>query len=275
VTSADPSDEAGKAPSPNANRGQRSELEELWATYSRTRDQRLRDLLIVEYSPLTKYVAGRVAIGLPRTIEQADLVSYGMFGLIDAIEKFDISRNVKFETYAITRIRGAVIDELRSIDWVPRSVRTKARAVEEAYAALEGRLLRTPTDAEVAAEMQITESELQDVVATISSVGVAALDEVIGGDRSDTTTLGEMLADRGDGPPAAYETAETRQFLADAIKRLGDREKLVVALYYYEGLTLAQIGKIIGVTESRISQIRTKAVLQLKGWVRLAERETA
>ncbi len=248
----------------------------LWATYKQTGAQQLRDQLIVEYSPLAKYVAARIAVGLPRTIEQADLVSYGMFGLIDAIEKFDTTRNVKFETYAIRRIRGAVIDELRSMDWVPRSVRTKARAVEEAYASLEGKLLRTPTDAEVAAEMEMSEPDLHDVFAKISVVGVATLEEVIGGgDRSEAATLGDMLADRGDGPVAAYEIEEMRRVLSDAIKKLGEREKLVVALYYYEGLTLAQIGQIIGVTESRVCQIHTKVVLQLRGRMLLAERESA
>jgi RNA polymerase sigma factor for flagellar operon FliA len=246
----------------------------VWAEYKRTGDQHLRDELIVQYAPLAKYVAGRVATGLPRTVEYADLVSYGIFGLIDAIEKFDTDRNVKFETYAITRIRGAMIDELRSIDWVPRSVRSKARAVEEAYATLEIRLARTPSDAEVAAEMGIAESDLQDALATISLAGVATLDEVIpgSGDGGDLRTLGDMLADRTEGPGVAYEDEETRRTLVTAIGRLPERDKLVLALYYYEGLTLAEIGRVIGVTESRVCQIHTKLVLQLRGRMLLAER---
>jgi RNA polymerase sigma factor for flagellar operon FliA len=251
-----------------------SDLDEVWAEYKRTGAQDLRDELIVQYAPLAKYVAGRVATGLPRTVEYADLVSYGIFGLIDAIEKFDTSRNVKFETYAITRIRGAIIDELRSIDWVPRSVRSKARAVEEAYANLESRLARSPTDAEVAAEMGMAEADLQEALATISLAGVATLDEVIpgSGDGGDLRTLGDMLADRTDGPGAAYEDEETRRTLVAAISRLPERDKLVLALYYYEGLTLAEIGRVIGVTESRVCQIHTKLVLQLRGRMILSER---
>ena len=125
-------------------------IAQLWVDFKSTRTRDSRDRLIVHYSPLVKYVAGRVAVGLPQNIEQSDLVSYGVFGLIDAIEKFDTSRNIKFETYAIARIKGAIIDELRSIDWVPRSVRAKARSVEKAYSKLEARLLRTPTDVEIA-----------------------------------------------------------------------------------------------------------------------------
>jgi len=251
-------------------------LDELWAEYKRTGSRELRDRLIVRYSPLVKYVAGRVAVGLPNTIEQADLVSYGIFGLIDAIEKYDHTRAVKFETYAITRIKGAIIDELRSIDWVPRSVRAKARAIEKAYAKLEHELMRSPTDAEVAAELGVSEPELQSQFSQISFVGIVALDEVLsGGDRGESTTLGDTLADRQDGPMAAYEVEEMKQILAGAINGLGDREKIVLSLYYYEGLTLAEIGQVLGVTESRVCQIHTKAVLQLRAKMLLADRESA
>jgi RNA polymerase sigma factor for flagellar operon FliA len=252
--------------------------DDLWAVYKATGDRHLRDQLIVRYSALVKYVAGRVSVGLPHSIEQADLVSYGMFGLIDAIEKFDTSRKIKFETYAITRIKGAIIDELRSIDWVPRSVRAKARLVEKAYAKLEATLLRTPSDAEVAEELQIPESELLQIFTQISFVGIVALDEVIsagGADRSESMTLGDTLADRGVGPVGAYEIEEMKQILASAINRLGDREKIVLSLYYYEGLTLAEIGRVLGVTESRVCQIHTKAVLQLRARMLVSERETA
>jgi RNA polymerase sigma factor for flagellar operon FliA len=252
-------------------------VDQRWRDYKRTGEQHLRDELIVQYSALVKFVAGRVSVGLPHTIEQADLVSYGMFGLIDAIEKFDPERAIKFETYAITRIKGAIIDELRSVDWVPRSVRSKARSVEQAYAHLEGTLLRTPTDAEVATELGISEPDLQQMFTQISFVGIVALDEVVsGGDRGEgSTTLAQSLPDRGAGPVAAYEVEEMKQILAGAINRLGDREKIVLSLYYYESLTLAEIGQVLGVTESRVCQIHTKAVLQLRGRMMLAERESA
>jgi len=253
---------------------QQAQLAALWGDYKRTGARELRDRLIVQYSPLVKYVAGRVSVGLPQSIEQADLVSYGIFGLIDAIDKYDTERGIKFETYAITRIKGAIIDELRSIDWVPRSVRAKARAVERAYANLERTLLRTPNDAEVAAELQINVAELQQIFNQISFVGLAALDEVLqGGDRGDSTTLGDTLPDQGDGPMAVFEVEEMKHILAGAINRLGQREKMVLTLYYYEGLTLAEIGRVLGVTESRVCQIHTKAVLQLRGRMALSERE--
>ena len=251
-------------------------VDELWGEYKGSGSRDARDRLIVHYSPLVKYVAGRVAVGLPQSIEQADLVSYGIFGLIDAIDKFDPERAIKFETYAISRIKGAMIDELRAIDWVPRSVRTKARSVERAYAKLEAKLLRTPTDAEVAAELEMSEDDLQSVFSQISFVGVVALDEMLsGGERGESTTLGETIPDKAEGPAGLFEGEETKQILAGAINRLAEREKLVLSLYYYEGLTLAEIGQVLGVTESRVCQIHTKAVFQLRSRMVEPERQSA
>jgi RNA polymerase sigma factor for flagellar operon FliA len=247
-------------------------LQQLWRDFKDTGEQSLRERLILHYSPLVKYVAGRVGVGLPPNIEQADLVSYGIFGLIDAIEKFDLERAIKFETYAISRIRGAIIDELRAIDWIPRSVRYKAREVEKAYAALEGKLHRTPTEPEVAQEMGITLDELHTIFSRVSFVNVVALDELlnVGGDKGDKLSLVDTLEDtKAEDPVAAFESEETKYLLAKAINQLPEREKIVVTLYYYEGLTLAEIGQVLGVTESRICQMHTKAVLQLRG--RLAD----
>lgn len=252
------------------------DIDRLWADYKRTGERDLRDQLIVHYSPLVKYVAGRVASGLPQNVDQADLVSYGIFGLIDAIEKFDLDRGFKFETYAIARIKGNILDELRSIDWVPRSVRAKARALEKAYSKLEGQLHRTPSDAELAKELDLTEEQLQTTLGQISFTGLVALDEMLsGGDRGDSMTLGDTIADTDMGPVAAYEVEEMRQLLADAINRLPEREKVVLTLYYYEGLTLAEIGSILGVTESRVCQIHTKSVIQLRARLAASEREPA
>src|SRR3982751_6900347 len=177
------------------------EIERLWAIYKESGEQKHRDALIVHYSPLVKYVAGRVATGLPQNVDQADLVSYGIFGIIDAIEKFDLDRGFKFETYAIARIKGAIIDELRSIDWVPRSVRAKARALEKAYAKLEGQLHRTPTDEEIASELEMSDDQLQTTLSQISFVGLVALDEMlsVGGDRGESITLGDTIADGSEG----------------------------------------------------------------------------
>ncbi len=252
------------------------DLERLWAEYKADNTQALRDQLIVHYSPLVKYVAGRVASGLPQNVDQADLVSYGIFGLIDAIEKFSLDRGFKFETYAISRIKGSILDELRSIDWVPRSVRAKARAMENAYSKLQGELHRTPSDAELAEELDLTDDQLQATLGQISFTGLVALDEMLAGsDRGDSMTMGDTLADDGLGPVAAYEVEEMRHILAGAIARLPERDKTVLTLYYYEGLTLAEIGSILGVTESRVCQIHTKAVIQLRSRMAASEREPA
>jgi RNA polymerase sigma factor for flagellar operon FliA len=240
----------------------------LWREYKADGSPEVRERLILHYSPLVKFVAGRVAAGLPQSIEQSDLVSYGIFGLIDAIDKFDPGRGFKFETYAISRIKGAIIDELRSIDWVPRSVRAKARAVERAYSKLENELRRTPEDKEVAAELGMSEAELDAVLSQVSFTGLVALDELLsagGTDRSGTSTVMDTIADRAHDPVEAFEVDEMKHLLADAINRMPDRERLVLTLYYYEGLTLAEIGGVLGVTESRVCQIHTKAILQLRG----------
>jgi RNA polymerase sigma factor FliA len=250
-----------------AKAGVSADLQELWVEFKKTAAPEVRERLILHYAPLVKYVAGRVATGLPATVEQADLVSYGMFGLIDALEKFDLERAIKFETYAIPRIKGAIIDELRAMDWVPRSVRFKAREIEKAYADVEARLKRAPTEKEIAEHLGVSRSELHDMVSQISFVSVMALDEVVatGEDRGDGITLLDTLADGGLDPGAGLEGQETRGMLAAAINSLSEREKIVVTLYYFEGMTLAEIGEILGVTESRVCQIHTKAVHQLRG----------
>jgi RNA polymerase sigma factor for flagellar operon FliA len=254
-----------------------SEIERLWQRYKAEGRQDLRDELIVHYAPLVKYVAGRVAVGLPQNVEQSDLVSYGIFGLIDAIEKFDLDRGYKFETYAIARIKGSILDELRSIDWVPRSLRSKARAIEKAYGRLEGQLHRAPSDDEVARELDMTSEQLQVTLGQLSLVGLVALDEMlsVSGERGESITLADTIADAGEGPVAAYEVEEMRYLLATAIDRMPEREKVVLTLYYYEGLTLAEIGQVLGVTESRVCQIHTKAVLQLRARILAQERELA
>lgn len=252
------------------------ELQELWTQYKVASTPKARDVLIVHYSPLVKYVAGRVAVGLPQNVEQSDLVSYGMFGLIDAIDKFEPDRGFKFETYAISRIKGAILDELRSIDWVPRSVRAKVRQIEKAYAKLEALQHRAPSDEELSTELRWSVQQLQQALTQISHVGLAALDEIltVGGDRGEAITLGDTIADTSThGPMGAFEITETRQMLAQAINGLPEREKVVLTLYYYENLTLQEIGRVLGVTESRVCQIHTKSVLHLRTRFSSLERE--
>ena len=239
----------------------------LWREYKRTGERNLRDRLILTYAPLVKYVAGRLGSGLPAHVEEGDLVSYGLLGLIGAIERFDLDRDIKFETYAIARIKGSIIDELRSMDWVPRSVRARARDIERTIAQLETKLMRAPDDAEIAAALGISEEEFQDSLLDISRTSIAALDELwssssTGGDPvALIDTLEDPLAEE---PQAAMGQTALRESLAEAIARLPEREKLVVTLYYYEELTLREIGEVLGVTESRVSQLHTKAILRLK-----------
>ena len=243
------------------------ELGMRWDEFKRTDDRAAREKLILHYAPLVKYVASRVATGLPSSVDQSDLVSYGMFGLIDALEKFEPGRDNKFETYAIPRIKGAIIDELRAMDWVPRSIRFKARELEKAQADLEAMLKRQPTEPELAERLGVSRRELHDMVAQISFVSVLALDEVVssGSDRGEQVSLIDTLPDKGIDPTWGLESQETRGLLAAAINSLSEREKIVVTLYYFEGLTLAEIGEILGVTESRVCQIHTKAVGGLRG----------
>jgi RNA polymerase sigma factor for flagellar operon FliA len=234
----------------------------IWHAFKSAGDDAAREQLILHYAPLVKYVASRVATGLPSSVEQSDLVSYGMFGLMDALQKFEPGRGNKFETYAIPRIKGAIIDELRAMDWVPRSVRFKQREIEKALADLEAMLKRQPTEKELAERLGMSLAELHEVITQISFVSVLALDETIsvGQDRGEQVSLIDTLADRGLDPTHGVESQETRSLLNAAINALSEREKIVVTLYYFEGLTLAEIGGILGVTESRVCQIHTKAV---------------
>jgi len=231
---------------------------------------------VVAYSPLVKYVAGRMASGLPTHVEEADLISYGLIGLISAIERFDIEREIKFETYAIPRIRGAIIDELRALDWVPRSVRARARQIERANVKLEHKFQRPPTDEEMAAELEIDLESFQDALIQISNSTIAALDELwtVSDSSGDQVSLLDTLQDPAAPDPArAADATDLKDRVADAIARLPEREKLVIALYYYENLTLREIGEVLGVTESLVSQLHTKAVLRLRS--HLSEEELA
>ena len=254
-----------------------ADTQSLWQDYRKSKDRALRDRLILTYAPLVKFVAGRVGASLPAHVDEQDLVSYGLLGLIGAIERFDPDREIKFETFAMARIRGAIIDELRSLDWVPRSVRTRARQIERAIAVLERELMRAPTDEEIAKKLGITGAELEDNLHEISRSSVAALDELWSPSGSgDQIALIDTIRDETEpDPEMSLEQGEVREALAEAISSLPEREKLVVTLYYYEELTLREIGEVLGVTESRVSQLHTKAILRLKAHLAGVSREPA
>src|SRR5688572_1244067 len=245
------------------------ELRELWRSYKVDGDERARERLVVAYSPLVKFIAGRMASGLPSHVEEADLVSYGLLGLIGAIERFDLDREIKFETFAVARIKGAIIDELRSLDWVPRSVRARARDVERAHAALEAQFGRSPTEEEMAEKLEMTVDEFRDALLQIANSSVLALDDLWTfadpeGGGGQISVLDTIQDPNALDPESEAHTAELKDRLADAIESLPERERLVIALYYYENLTLREIGEVLGVTESRVSQLHTKAVLALR-----------
>ena len=243
------------------------ETQRLWLEFRRSGDQKLRDRLILTYAPLVKYVAGRLGSGLPSHVDEGDLVSYGLLGLIGAIERYDPGRDVKFETYAIARIKGQIIDELRAMDWVPRSVRARARDIERAIAELEAKLGRAPTDEEISKKLGLTQEELDGSLTEIARSSIAALDELwtVSGSGGDQIALIDTIEDtEAPDPQSTLSQTELREAIADAIARLPEREKLVVTLYYYEELTLREIGEVLGVTESRVSQLHTKAILRLK-----------
>lgn len=233
------------------------DISEVWTEFKATGSPELRNRLVVQYAPLVKYVAGRLRSGLPQNVDTNDLVSEGVFGLIDAIEKFDMSRGLEFQTYAVPRIKGAMIDALRSQDWVPRSVREKLRAIERAHAVLVERLGRTPTEEEIAGEMGITPKALNGLYAKVSYTSIAAVEDLV-------------VVDEAPAPGAALEDDAVKEALLRHVRDLRERDQIIVALYYYEGFTLAEIGQVLGVTESRVSQLHTRAMLALRGLVQAA-----
>jgi RNA polymerase sigma factor for flagellar operon FliA len=243
------------------------EEEKLWERFVKKKEQTVRDYFVIKYAPLVKYVAGKVSMAMPQNIEFDDLVSYGIFGLIDAISKYDPAKGTKFKTYATTRIRGAIFDELRSIDWIPRSIRQKAKQIEQVISDLENKLGRTVEDEEIAKDLGISTEEFQSLLNKLSGTSMLSLNDIwyLGDENDELSILETLEAPPNMNPDILIEKEEIRDFIIEAIKKLPEKEKKVIVLYYYEDLTLKEIGEVLEVTESRVSQLHTKAIMRLRG----------
>jgi RNA polymerase sigma factor for flagellar operon FliA len=253
-----------------------SDLDEVWKEYKQTGSKQCKDKLLMEYAGLVRYTAQRVAVNLPSSVELGDLVGAGVMGLIKAVEGFDLSRGFKFETFATHKIRGAILDELRALDWVPRSIRQKSKTLQKAYAELEVQLGRMPYDDEVADHLKITLKEYESLLTDVAPTTILSLEESMPSRTGESKSL--SLIDTIEDP---HETnplkelgyAEVKRILTETIEQLPEKERLVVALYHYEELTLKEIGEILSLTESRVSQIHSKAMLKLRS--RLIQRINA
>lgn len=243
----------------------KDQLDVLWEQFKSSNDAGAREQIIEHYIPLVQYLAGRVAIHLPDNIDSHDLLSYGIFGLMDAMDKYDLARDIKFETYASTRIRGAIIDGLRSTDWIPRSVRTRARQVNQAISKLENQLGRTPSDNEVAVALDMPLPRYYETLEQMRTISLLSLDDVINlGSDSEPIKLLDTITDEDAQVETDLLESELRQELSNSIDSLPERERLVIALYYHDGLTLKEIGHVLEVSESRVCQIHAKAIGTLR-----------
>jgi len=239
------------------------DFSDLWIKYSKTKTKEIRDELIISYAYLVKIVAGRLKIYMGKNVEYDDLTSYGVFGLIDAIDKFDYTKNIKFETYASLRIRGSILDAIRKNDWVPRSLRQKHKELEAVYRDLECELGRPATDFEVAEKLDISIEDLEELIKKTSINTLTSLEDFV--DQNYESNLSEFSSKAADTPEKIAEKEATKQMLVDAIGKLPEKEQKVVYYYYFEELTLKEISKMLEVSESRISQLHSKAVMRLKG----------
>jgi len=244
-----------------------SSLDNLWQEYKETDSKIAKDKLLVEYAYLVKYITNRLILNLPSSVDRNDIISSGIMGLIKAVETFDLDRGFKFETYAGHKIRGAILDELRALDWVPRSVRQKSRELQRVYARLENQLGRVPYDDEVCEEMKINMKEFEDLLTEVTPTTIISLEEAMPDRRNDAKEIRiiETIENPGsDNPLKELGFNEMKKILKETIANLPEKEKLVIALYHYEELTLKEIGVVLDITESRVSQIHSKAVIKLR-----------
>ncbi len=233
--------------------------------YRCTLDPKVKEEIIIEYAPLIKYIAQKIAARLPSNVELDDLISCGVIGLMDAIKKFDPSRDNKFKTYAEFRVRGAILDELRAQDWVPRSIREKAKLVERAYSKLESANGRPATDEEMCEELNITQDEFYDLLNKAKSVSLLNIDDAASFNKGDKKLLSGVLdTNNFTNPFNAINAKSFQEKIKDGIRTLPEKQRLVLSLYYYEDLNLKEIGQVLNVTESRVSQLHTQAIMKLK-----------
>ena len=248
-----------------------SNVDMLWEEYKKTGSKVAKDKLLAEYAGLVKYIADRIGYSLPRSVDRQDLVSSGIIGLIKAVETFDPAKDIKFETFASHKIRGAILDELRSLDWVPRSVRQKSKIIQKAYSELEEKLGRTPYDDEVCTYLGVSIEEFEKMLADSAPANIFSIDETFNKDNSDSKemSISETIEDtNADNPLQKLGYDEVKKILKEAIVSLPEKEKLVIALYHFEELTLKEIGVILDITESRVSQIHSKVMLKLHSKLR-------
>ncbi len=236
---------------------------DLWRQYHNTKDSAVREALILEYSHLIKFIAGRLNIYFGSNVEYDDLVGFGVFGLIDAIDKFDINKGVKFETYASLRIRGSIIDSIREMDWVPRSLRQKSKDLEKAYWEVENELGHSASDKEISDKLGISTEEFYKLLNEVNVSSMVSLEDFL--EQNYEIGVDVPNTNREDRPEIQMELSELKDLLGDAINKLPEKEKTVLSLYYYEELTLKEISAIMKVSESRISQLHTKAIMRLRG----------
>ena len=242
----------------------------LWKLWVKAPEQPIKDELVLRYLPLVEQVAGRMKIGLPDSVQVQELVNSGIIGLIGSIDNFDLGRGFKFETYAVNRIRGSILDSLRDYDWMPRSIRTKAKSLEAALVKLEGNLGRVPSDEEVAEELKIGLDDYYGMLDEVKVTSILSLDQPLAGSEGEISSLGEMLEDdEAEDVPGVVEWNDAKRIARRLIEQLSQQERLVIALYYYEELTLREIGEVLSISESRVSQIHSRIILTLKGKLRL------
>ncbi len=248
----------------------KSKNPDIWDLWIKKRSQDIKDELVIRYITLVEQVAGRMKIGLPNSVELTELVNSGIIGLISAIDNFKPDRGFKFETYAVTRIRGSILDSLRDYDWMPRSIRTKTKSLEAALVRLEGNLGRIPRDDEVAKELGLNIDGYFQLLEEVKVASILSLDEPYLNSEGEMSTLADIIEDEdAPDPGGVMEWNEARAIAKKMIEKLSQQERLVISLYYYEELTLREVGEVLGISESRVSQIHSKIILTLKGKLRI------